>query len=94
MQTEAELDVKELVDTLTYKQSEIKAKTLSYTLGHVHWKALLYTLVQTLAEVQVAKFKDTRCDVKGLAIVDVRVYMLAGKKAAPLVVMCRYYLRY
>ena len=88
------MDVKELVDTLTYKQSEIKAKTLSYTLGHVDCKALLYTLVQTLGEVQVAKFKDTRCDVKGLAIVDVLVYMLAGKKAATLAVMCRYYLRY
>ena len=54
----------------------------------------MYTLVQTLAEVQVAKFKDTRCDVKCLAIVDVLVYMLAGKKAPTLVVMCRYYLRY
>ena len=88
------MDVKELLDTLTYKQSEIKAKTLIYTLGHVNCKALLYTLVKTLAEVQVAKFKDTRCDVKGLAIVDVLVYMLAGKKAATLAVMCRYYLRY
>lgn len=54
----------------------------------------MYTLVKTLAEVQVAKFKDTRCDVKGLAIVDVLVYMLAVKKAATLAVMCRYYLRY
>ena len=53
------MHVKELVDTLTYKQSEIKAKTLSYTLGHVTCKALLYTLVKSLAEVQVAKFKDT-----------------------------------
>ena len=88
------MDVKELVDTLTYKQSEIKAKTLSYTLGHVNCKALLYTLVKTLAEVQVAKFKDTRCDVKGLAIVDVLVFMLPGKKATTLAVMCRYYLRY
>ena len=88
------MDVTELVDTLTYKQSEIKAKTLFYTLGHVHCKALLYTLVKTLAEVQVAKFKATRCDLKGLAIVDALVYMLAGKKAATLAVMCRYYLRY
>ena len=55
MQTEGEMDVKALVDTLAYKPSEIKAKTLYYTLGHVHCKALLYTLVQTLAEVQVAK---------------------------------------
>ena len=88
------MDVKELVDTLTYKQSEIKAKTLFYTLGHVNCKALWYTLVKTLAEVQVAKFKDIRCDVKGLAIVDVLVYMLAVKKAATLAVICRYYLRY
>ena len=76
------------------QQSEIKTKTLYYTLGHVNCKSLLYTLVKTLAEVQVAKFKETRCDVKGLAIVDVLVYMLAGKKAATLAVMCRYYLRY
>ena len=88
------MHVKELVDTLAYKQSEIKAKTLSYTLGNVDCKALFYTLVETLAEVQVAKFKDTRCDVKGLTMVDVLVYMLAGKKAATLGVMCRYYLRY
>ena len=54
----------------------------------------MYTLVKTLAEVQVAKFKATRCDVKGLAIVDVLVYMLAGKNAGTLAVMCRYYLRY
>ena len=60
----------------------------------MHCKALLYTLVKTLAEVQVAKFKATRCDVKGLAIVDVLVYMLAGKKAATLTLICRYYLRY
>ena len=51
-------------------------------------------MVKTLAEVQVAKFKDTRCDVKGLAIVDVLVYMLEGKKGATLAVMYRYYLRY
>ena len=94
MQTEGELDVKKLVKTLAYKQSEIKAKTLFYTLGNVDCKALLYTLVQTLAEVQVAKLKDTRCYVKGLAMVDVLVYMLAGKKGATLGVMCRYYLRY
>ena len=37
-------------------------------------------LAQTLAKVQVAKFKDTRCDVKGLAMVHVLVQMLAGKK--------------
>ena len=74
------MDAKALVDTPADKLSEIKAETLVYTLGHVNCKALLHTLVQTLAEVQVAKFKDTRCDVKGLTMVGVLVYMLAGKK--------------
>ena len=74
------MDVKALFDTLADKRSEIKAKTLSYTLGHVHCKVLLHMLLQTLAEVQVAKIKDTRCDVKGLAMVDVLLYMLAEKK--------------
>ena len=41
----------------------------------------MHTLAQTLAKVQVAKFKDTRCDVKGLAMVHVLVQMLAGKKS-------------
>ena len=51
----------------------------------------MHTLAQTLAKVQVAKFKDTRCDdVKGLAMVHVLVQMLAGKKPAKLGVMCRY----
>ena len=53
------MDAKALVDTPADKLSEIKAETLVYTLGHVNCKALLPTLVQTLAEVQVAKFKDT-----------------------------------
>ena len=74
------MDVKPLFDTLADKPSEIKANTLSYTLCHVLCKALLHMLVQTLAEVQVAKFKDTRCDVKGLAMVDVLVYMLAERR--------------
>ena len=54
-----DLDAKALVDTQADKLSEIKAETLVYTPGHVNCKALLHTLVQTLAEVQVAKFKDT-----------------------------------
>ena len=37
MQTEAELDVKALVDRPADKLLEIKAKTLAYTLGHVYW---------------------------------------------------------
>ena len=41
------------------KLLEIKAETLSYTLGHVHSKALLETLAQSLAEVQVPKFEET-----------------------------------
>ena len=53
------MDAKALVDTQADKLSEIKAETLVYTPGHVNCKALLHTLVQTLAEVQVAKFKDT-----------------------------------
>ena len=80
MPTVGELDAKALVATPPDKLSEIKAETLVYTLGHVNCKALLHTLFQTLAEVQVAKFKDTRCDVKGLAMVGVLVYMLARKK--------------
>ena len=68
------------MDTPAYKLSEIKADTLFDTLGHLHCKALLHTLVQTLAEVQVAKFKDTRCDVKGLAMFHELVQMIAGKK--------------
>ena len=65
---------------MAYKLLEIKAEKLFYKLGHVHCKALLHTLVQTLAEVQVAKFEDTRCDVKGLAMAHVLVHMLAAKK--------------
>ena len=42
--------------------------------------ALLDTLAQTLAEVQVAKFEDTQCDVKALAMVHVLLYMVAEKK--------------
>ena len=65
---------------MAYKLSDIKADTLFYTLGHLDCKAQLHTLVQTLAEVQVAKFKDTRCDVKGFAMVHELVQMLAAKK--------------
>ena len=81
MATLGALDAYALVHKPPPRLSEIKAVTLAYTLGH---------LVQTLAEVQVAKFKEARYDVKGFAMVEVLVYLLAGKKAATLGVMCRY----
>ena len=37
MQTDRELDVKALLDIPADKLSEIKTKTLAYTLGHVYW---------------------------------------------------------
>ena len=37
METEAELDVKALVDIPADKLAEIKTETLAYTLGHVYW---------------------------------------------------------
>ena len=37
METDGELDVKALVDIPADKLSEIKTKTLAYTLGHVYW---------------------------------------------------------
>ena len=37
METDGELDVKALVDIPDDKLSEIKTKTLAYTLGHVYW---------------------------------------------------------
>ena len=36
METDGELDVKALVDIPADKLSEIKTKTLAYTLGHVY----------------------------------------------------------
>ena len=54
MQTEAELDVKALVDRPADKLLEIKAKTLAYTLGHV-----LDMLVHMFAHVQAKSVTDT-----------------------------------
>ena len=50
--------------------------TLGYTLGHLHSEALLDTLDDTIAKVEVEKPADTLCDVKALALVDVLAYML------------------
>ena len=47
MATVGELDAKALVDILADKLSEIKAETLSYTIGHVDFGELLDTLAQT-----------------------------------------------
>ena len=55
MATVGELDPKALVDILGDKLSEIKAKTLGYTLGHVDFAELLDTLAHTPAELQVDK---------------------------------------
>ena len=78
--TVGELDTKALVDTLADKLSEIKNKTLGYTLGHLLSEALLDKLAHTIAEVKVQKLADLICDVKALALVDVLDYMLACKK--------------
>ena len=48
MATVEELDAKALVDVLVDKLSEIKAKTLCYTLGDVDFGKLLDTLAYTL----------------------------------------------
>ena len=42
------MDAKALVDILVDKLSEIKAKTLCYTLGHLDFGELLDTLAHTL----------------------------------------------
>ena len=47
MATVGELDAKVIDDILAYKLSEIKAKTLGYTLGHLDFEELLDTLAQT-----------------------------------------------
>ena len=66
MATVGELDAKALVDIRADKLSEIKAKTLSYTLGHVDFGELLDTLAHTPDKLQVKKPADTPCDGKGL----------------------------
>ena len=58
------MDRKALVDILADKLSEIKAATLGYTLGQVHFRELLNTLAHALAELQIKKPADTPCDVK------------------------------
>ena len=45
------MDAKSLVDTLADKVSEIKAKTLGYTLCHMDSEALLDMLAHTLADI-------------------------------------------
>ena len=63
MVTVGELDVKALVDAPADKLSEIKARKLAYTLGHVHSEAVLDTLAHTFSQVQAKSFTDTltRC---------------------------------
>ena len=80
MATVGELDAKALVDILADKLSEIKAKTLGYTLGHVDFGELLDTLSNTPAELQVEKPADTQCDVKAYEMINVLPYMLAGRE--------------
>ena len=61
-------------------KAETIAETLANSLGHVHCKALLYTMAHTLAELHVKQSADRLCDVKFLAPVDILEYMLAWKK--------------
>ena len=44
------------------------------------FKALLYTMAYTLAELHVKQSADTLCYVKAFAPVDIFAYMLAWKK--------------
>ena len=74
------MDAAALANALADKLSKIKAKTLAKCLGHVHSKALLYTMAHTLPELHVKESADTLCNVKALAPVDVLAYMLAFKK--------------
>ena len=71
MATVGEMDAKALVDILADKLSEIKAKTLGYTLGHVDFGELLDTLAHTPDKLQVKKRADTPCDVKAYGLIDV-----------------------
>ena len=61
---------------LAAKQSEKKAKTLGYTLGHLHSEELLDTLDDTITELQVGKLAERLCDVRALALVDGLASML------------------
>ena len=58
MATVGELDVKTLVDTTPDKMSVIKTERFPSTLGHVVFDALLNTLNNTLADLQVKKHAD------------------------------------
>ena len=53
MATMKELYADALANTLADKLSKIKAEPLPNTVGHVHCKALLYTMAHTLAELHV-----------------------------------------
>ena len=66
--------------TLNDMKAETIAETLANSLGHVHCKALLYTMAPTVAELHVKQSADRLCDVKALAPVDILAYMLAWKK--------------
>ena len=70
------MDANTLVDTLADKLSEIKAKTLGYTLCHMDFETLLHTLAHTLADMEVKKPPDTLFDVKALELVQVLTCML------------------
>ena len=80
MATVGELDAKALVDIRADKLSEVKAKTLSYTLGHVDFGELLDTLAHRRDKLQVKKPVDTPCDGKAYGLIDVLAYMVAGIK--------------
>lgn len=80
MATVGELDAKALVEIVADMLSEIKAKTLCYTLGNVDFGKLLHMLAHTLAELQVEKPANTPCDMKENTLIDVLAYMLAGIK--------------
>lgn len=68
------------VDTPADKLSEIKAKRLAHTLGHVNSEVLLNMPAHSLAELQFKEPGDKLCDVKALKLVDVLGKILAGKK--------------
>ena len=53
------MDVKALLDTPADKLSEIKAKTLAYTFGHVHSDCVLDTLGHTFSQVQAKSVTHT-----------------------------------
>ena len=76
MATMEELDADALANTLANKLSKINGEKLANTLGHVHSKALLYTMTDRVAELHFKKSADTLCNLKALAPVDVLAYTL------------------